>query len=536
MAQIAEKDMHNISTLTLWLTLALLCVVQLCTSMDNAVLGNATSTLVKDFNSSIAMIQITNTIYPLTAGAFMIISGLLGMVIGWNILLSAGLFILTIGEIIACLSPNILVFTYIARFCIGVGASASIPAVLAIITSMYKNKHQAIAFSAIAATNGFATAFGPIVGGFVIVYWSWRIAFLLLAVFFCIAFICSLLIPKLPKHIKIPGFDLPGSILITISLALFCFGILQINHWGLLKPHHINIMGFSPCLPLIIIGILLFLLLLSIEKRRETMKLTTVLPSILLNTPQVNAGIYMTGLIFFVLGGLAFLLVTFVQIVMGYNAIHTGILLLPLASGILIFSLGVSCLLKVQYPQLVCRLGICTAAISCYIIGVGIQQTSISAHLLFGLFTIGVGLGLIASQANIAITFAIPKEYAEQSAGIQGAIRNIGQAIGVTSVGLVLIITLSSTIKTKLSMDHELTLDTQNKISVADNITFLSDERTMEVLEKMKIPEEQRINLIKINAISRLIAIRVSLSFLAFILLIAMTKTCKLPRKLRISA
>lgn len=518
----------------LWATLVLLCSIQLCTSMDGAVLSNATSALVSDFGASIAKIQITNTVYPLTAGAFMIISGLLGLIVGWNILLNIGLVILTVGEITAYLSSNIDVLTYVARFLTGLGASAAIPAVLALITSLYGARLRIIAFSAIAATNGLATAFGPIVGGLIIVHFGWRAAFLLLAVLFGASLLCSMFIPRAQKQQNAYQFDNCGSILVVIALTLFCFGLLQINQWGLIYAYHptIQIMGFSPCLPLITCGIVLFLLFLYGEKKREKNGLSVILPSVLLNTPQTMAGLYLTGLTFFLLGGLSFLLVAFMQMVIGYNPVHTGIALVPLASGMLIFSLGTSCMLKTQYPRLTCRIGVAVTSLSYLIICVGIQETSISWLFLLGLFFSGAGLGFIASQSSVAITLAVPEGYAEQSAGVQGSVRNIGQALGVACVGLLFISILSHTIREKSTVSTELTVEVKQKTALMRSVPLLSDKEVSSILEKMHITGEDAADLVDINSSSRLIAMRASLLFLTIVTLLFWRRTRDLPQQI----
>lgn len=519
----------------LWSTLILLCCVQLGTTADNAVLSNATRALVSSFHVSISTIQVANAIYPLTAGALMIAFGLLGLIVGWKRLLVSGLAVLTISEVVAFASPNITVFSYGARLLTGVGASMAIAAVLGLIASIYTGKHQAIAFSAIAGANGIATALGPIVGGGVIVYMGWRIAFLLLAIFFGCLFVCSLFITKPQKSSTTKRcFDFFGTVLIAISLVLFCGGLLQVNEWGafIAKDPKMEILGLSPCIPLICGGLLFFWLFNGWEKRREKRGHAVLLPGIFLKTPAVRSGLYMTSLIFIIFGSFTFLIVTFLQMVVDYNAIQTGIVLIAFAVGMLLFSLGTSFVLKTPRPRLICRLGIIIAAISCLCIAIGMQRTATNWLFLVGLFVAGAGSGLIASQASIVITFSVPKEYAEQSSGIQGTMRNVGQAIGIACIGLVLIMSLSYSIKSQSAVTLYLSKDVKDEVALVKNISFISNKRVDAILTQALIPETQKKELIKINEISRLIAARTSLLFLTLLMLLFLLGTNGLPKKI----
>ena len=172
-----------------WFMLIILCMVQIGTTCDTSILANAMSALAHAFHASIAQIQLANIIYPLVTGALMILGGVLGIRIGWKRLLIIGNLILALGELVAYFSPTMVVFTFVARVLVGIGASLAIPATIGIVMVVYKGQMRAIAFASLAAANGIASALGPILGGWIIVAANWRDNYIWLTALFILLFV-----------------------------------------------------------------------------------------------------------------------------------------------------------------------------------------------------------------------------------------------------------------------------------------------------------------------------------------------------------
>ena len=517
-----------------WFSLVVFCLIQIGTSSDNSVLSNATSSLMQSFHTSVTAIQIANTIYPLIAGAFMIVFGVLGLIWGWKKLLQLGLLLLIAAETVAFLSPNMFVLSYVARILAGLGASMSIPAILGLIASIYNKKEQFIAFGAIAAASGIAAAVGPIVGGWLIVVHGWRFTFLSLAIIFAITFIGSIFVKGTSKPSKIPKFDFIGAILIVVSLLLGIYGLLQINQWGFISPNHapFTLLGLSPCPFFIIASMIIFWFFVNWENHEEKKGKTVLLPKIFMQTAQVRAGLYMTALTFLILGGFTFVIVTFLQIVTSYNAIQTGFVLVTYAIGMVLFSIGIPIFNKHPSPRQICRMGIITSVISCCFLAYGLQTSATNPWLLVGLFIAGAGSGLIASQASVVITTAIPTNYAEQSGGIQGTMRNLGQAIGIVLLGVVLIANLTHSVKLKTKITPYLDAPLKHKVELIKNVNFISNKQVRHLLVKQNISKKEQNELITINEQSRLVAARISILFLGMIILLFILLTNGLPKTL----
>lgn len=518
-----------------WLTFApllLLCIVQIGASADSSVLINATSALLTSFHGTVAQIQIANAMYPLIASALMIISGFIGLMIGWKPLLQLGLLVLTAGEALAAWSPNMQVFTYGARVLTGVGASLAVPGMLGLIPVLYRSRMQVMAFSAIAASNGIASALGPIASGAIILAYGWRLAFLVLAMLFAASLAGSIVIKTIARPLKIPKFDIIGAILIILAMLTMISGLLTISEWGFIFPvtAPFTFFGLSPCLFFIMAGVLMFWFFLRWQEHIEFSGKPTILPSLFLRNLQVRSGLYLTALIFLAIGSISFLIITFLQVVVGLNAMQTGLIFAVYAAGMVIFALGVPVLFKHFSPRALCRTGIFLLIAACFMMIVGLESSSTNPLLLIGLFISGSGCGLVASQSSTVITMAVPEHDAEQSGGIQGTMRNLGQAVGVALSGIILIMSLTSAVKVHTKSSDTLPTGAKQQIQLITNVPFLSDTQVSAILDKQPISAQTREMLMEVNKKSRLLAARSAMLFLAFIFFLFLFPTKHLPR------
>lgn len=432
------------------LPLLILCLAQFLASADNVTLSIATSALIRDFGASMSQISTANTLYPLVAGTFMIAGGMLGLIIGWRRTFRAGCLIYFIAEVTAVFSPSMTVFTYLARILAGMGGSLMIPAVFGIITSSFQGRQQAIAFGALGAANGFSFAMGPVICGLLLDYLGWRWAFGTMGALAIIILFCSVFIPMPGKPDCRVRFDLPGFVLSTLGLFLVVFGILQISTWGLLTPFNppFTLFGQSPALALVGTGLIILGLMLRWEKHREITSGSALIPQSFLRTVQVRAGLYLTMYIFFAYSSGIFVVVSFVQVVGGLNAVHTGLLIIPFAACLAASSIGLPLIFQQRNPRRQCRIGLLLGIAGSALAATGISDMHFNITIVtLGLCLIGASMGTVAANAPFLITHALPERDAQQSGGIQAAARDIGQALGIALVSMVMLTAITFSMK-----------------------------------------------------------------------------------------
>lgn len=146
-----------------WLPLVVLILTQIGATGDNAVQSIATNSLIQHLGMSMNEIQLANMMYPMIAGCFMIVSGVLGIAYGFKRIFRVGAVIAAIGEAVLATTNSITIFIWVGRLLVGVGGSLMIPAVLGLIPEIYQTReHRAIAFGAIGDASGIATV-APII-------------------------------------------------------------------------------------------------------------------------------------------------------------------------------------------------------------------------------------------------------------------------------------------------------------------------------------------------------------------------------------
>ncbi len=530
----SDSQQNRYSSLK-WYSLAIFCLIQIVISADNGILNNAVSSLVESFHTTINSVQLANSIYPLVAGSFMIAGGLLGLIIGWKKLLQIGIITFAIAEIIAFLSPNIFIFTYVARILAGIGGSLAIPAVLGLIPATFKGKEVAIGFGAIAASTGIASAIGPIAGGYVIDNYGWRIVFALLAGLFALLLVGSFWILKDSAETTKPKFDFIGVMFFAFSMIMITFGLLNISTWGIWKAmtDTFQLAGISLSPILIGIGILVLVIFFWWESQLEKTRKIVLFPSTFLKSKQVRAGLIFTAVIFFVTGGVGFVNVSYLQIALGYNAVHSGLLGMILAVGMIIFSIGAPALLKKPNPQRLIQIGLVFNAIGALLISYGLGTSTISWIYYVGLFILGSGLGLLGSMSGVIVTSAIPLNFAKQSGGVQGTMRNLGQAFGIALLGVVLLMSITNVDKKDIIKDSATDATEKHLAQTADSIPLISNKQLIDYLDKKEITGQQQSDIVSINAKSRADGVKKAFMVLVATMILLLLATGDIPKTIK---
>lgn len=503
-----------------YMPLLFLCLISFGSMADNTVLANALTPIAKDLHATVAQMQFANIVFSLMAGSLMIGAGLLGGRIGWKRMLMTGAIIFTIAEFIAYIAPNIEILIYVARVLAGVGASLSIPAVIGLIPLLYKGKRMALGFGLLGVVTALGSSIAPIISGVLIVTMGWRFCFLLLSILFIICLVGIIIFIKEPERQPVKSsFDVIGFVLLFCGLTTVIYAISQITQWGLITDVHapFTIMGMSPILFLIFIGLIILFLFWQYELKREHKygAEAVLIPEIFFRNTKIFGGILMSSYVFYILGGIMFSVVLYMQVVLDQNAIMTGLYLCIFSAGMSLTSILTPSLAKRYSPRFLCQVGIMISSISSIILAIGIGLSTINLAFYIGLFLIGFGVGIVASQASFAVSKGITdNNLVSHSGGIQGAARNIGQCIGVALVGLVLMFSLTATIKADAETSKVLPQNLKESVVLIKQMNFMGNQELAQTLQKSGQSAETTQAAIAINEKGRVVAMRSTILFL----------------------
>ena len=158
-----------------WVPIAILASAQFVMVLDSSVMNVSISQIVADLNTTIQGVQLAITAYTLVMAAFMLVGAKLGDIWGRDRAFAIGLAVYAAGSLTTALSPNLAVLLLGWSLVEGLGAVLVIPAIAALIAANYEGKDRALAYGIVGGIAAAAIAAGPLIGGWVTTYYTWRL-------------------------------------------------------------------------------------------------------------------------------------------------------------------------------------------------------------------------------------------------------------------------------------------------------------------------------------------------------------------------
>lgn len=430
-----------------WLPVIILAFAQFVMVLDSTVMNVSISTVVKDLNTTVTSMQTAITFYTLTMAALMLLGGKLGDVWGRKRALMIGASIYALGSLITGLSQGFTMLFVGWSVIEGLGAVLVIPAIAALTATNYKGQDRLKAYAIIGAVAGAAAAAGPLIGGYVTTYLDWRYVFFA-EVFIMIGVLLSMrFIADAKREAKVPKIDISSVLLSSTGLVLMVYGLLQSKTWGLITPraiptvngHEIAPFGISIVAYLIIVGIALLYIFYGRQKKLEAANKNPLVRVSMLKIPQLRSGLGVLMAQYLVIGAVFFVMPIYLQMTLGLDALATGMRILPLSIALVLGSVYGASIASKKTPKRIVRTGQYAL-----VLGVLVLVASISIDLrgwLFstGMFVVGLGLGLLASQLGNINMSAVSERDGSEVGGMQGVFQNLGSSMGTAIIGSIMV-------------------------------------------------------------------------------------------------
>lgn len=366
-------------------------------------------------------------------------------------------------------------------------------------------KNRVLAFGCIGAASGLS-AFLPLFLGIVMQFGGFRITFGALAVYFALVLLLSFKLPAIEKPAEKLKFDGLGTGIAATGLFLFLVGLSRISAWGLIEPFAecpFTIFGISPALPMAVLGLILLVILVPVEKRVEQKNGIALLPQSFLKTPQVRAGLVASAITFFFMGVQAILLSPYLQLVAGWSPVLMGVMALAVGIPTFIFSLGIPKFMPNANPRRVIQVGYIVMASAFIPMAFSLHGSEVNGLMWVGLAVAGAGAGIVSAQANNIVALAVNERDASQSGGIQTTMRNVGQAIGVAAIGAVLLFGITANIDNAMADSPVITPEVRTAVAER-NISLMGDEQFEQTIADIPMTDEQRTELVQLNSDARI--------------------------------
>ena len=435
-----------------WVALCFLALGVSMIILDATVVNVAVPTMVRDLGLSTNDAEWINAAYSLTFASLLILFGRMSDRFGRRLMFVTGIVVFVVASALVALGLSASEIIG-ARALQGVGAAMILPSSLSIINAVFIGKSRAVAFAVWGGTIGGMAALGPIVGGWLTTYATWNWAFLInvpIGIIVLIGVFIS--VPETRDLLARKGFDLAGTLLITLGLAGLVFGLIEGQRYGWITP--INTFKAGPFtwpldnLSIVVVagslGITALVALFFVERNKAAQGKIVILDLRLFKIRSYALGNVVALVVSLGEFGLLFAIPLFLQATRGYNALQTGVILLALAAGSFLASGLGAPLAQRMGPVRVLQMGMLLEAIGIFGLGFVLSTEITGWGMAPWLFIYGMGVGFATAQLTGVILAEIPVADSGQASAVQSTSRQIGAAIGTAMIGTTLILGLGN--------------------------------------------------------------------------------------------
>lgn len=521
------------------MVLAVLASSQFLMTLDSSVMNVSMPTVAADLGTTITGIQTAITLYTLVMATLMITGGKVGTIIGRRKAMGIGLVIYAAGSFTTAIAPNLTVLLIGWSLLEGIGAALIMPAIVALVASNFPPERRAAAYGMVAAAGAVAVAAGPLIGGAVTTYASWRYVFIG-EVVIVVAILAVL--RKVRDVAPEPGrIDFFGSLLSVIGLGLFVFGVLRSGEWGWVigKPGAPTFLNVSFTLWCIVVGLLVVYGFLRWESRLEAAAAvdpTALQPLVrpgMLRNGQLTGGLGMFFSQFMIQSGAFFAVPLFLSVVLGLSAMQTGVRLVPLSIALLLAAIGIPKLWPRTNPRMVVRIGLFLTLGGIGFLVAGMDPDADAGVLTIPMVLMGLGLGALASQLGAVTVSAVSQKETAEVGGLQNTATNLGASLGTALIGSVLIATLSSAALTGVADSPEVSAAVKAQISteLVGGVPFISDAQLDAALTEAGVSQPEIDAISQVNATARLEALQVAFALVGLVAIGGLFISVRIPTR-----
>jgi EmrB/QacA subfamily drug resistance transporter len=406
------------------LALGTLCTVLFLTFLDNTVVSVGLANVQSGLHAGVTSLQWVVNGYALTFASFMLAAGMFGDLLGRKKVMLIGVAVFCGGSVVAATAVNVD-WLIAGRVIMGIGAAASEPGTLSIIRHIYPDREtRADALGIWAAVSGLALAMGPVIGGVLVGFSSWRAIFWFNLGFGLVAFLLALkCIPETSDH-EGRKLDLKGAVFGALFLSSAAFAVIQGEESGYATSWIVALFAVSA------IALLIFL----VVEHRSTSPMLDL--SLFRKAPFAGSN-FVAFAAYFGTFSIFFFTALYLQVVAGASAYQTAIDFLPMAAGLIIAS-AVTGPWVARYGSRV------PMALGSTLAGVGIFATSavLGPHVDFGtlgaiLPIAGIGIGMVLVPVTSVPLTVVSPERSGMAASATNTSREMGAVFGVAVLGAV---------------------------------------------------------------------------------------------------
>ena len=410
-----------------WMPLFVISAAAFIGALDATFMNVSMSQVVIDLDTTVGTIQKMVSFYTLITASLLMISAKLQDIIGKRKIFLLGMIIYGVGDLIAALSPNATILFIGWSLLEGIGSALMGPALISIIAGTYDGIYRTKALALVSTMAGVAVAIGPLFGGVVTTFFSWRYGFGFELIVVAFVLIQYRKIEDFPRIASRKDLDITGSVLSVAGLLLFMIGILQLTD-----------KNAKLCVILVTAGIVALLAFGIFERRYSEAGKVPLFDVRLLKNRNLRNGTLVRLITSFVMAGSLFAISVFLLSVLKLSAFQTGLMLMPMTVGMMLASfIAPKMAVKIghRYTML---LGFVIAIGGCLIMRNRFTPDTGFVTLFPGLLIYGVGLGFPSALSVDVPLATVPPQAQNSCSGLVSTGQNLGLSMGTAIIGVVL--------------------------------------------------------------------------------------------------
>jgi EmrB/QacA subfamily drug resistance transporter len=476
----------------------LLAMAMFVLVVDTSIMNVSISAVVRDLDTTVSGVQSAIALEALVSAAFILIGSKVADLIGRKRAYVLGLLGYAIGATAMTLAQDLFAIVFFWAIIGGIGASLLLPSMQALIHGNFTGAAQKQVYALVGAAAAIAAAVGPLLGGFITTFFSWRIAFLLELVIIIVVLSGIKLVKDVP-YTGSRAVDVIGAVLSVVGMGGIVLGILVWEEGGGF------VLAILACGAIALVGFAIWL------TRRKRANKPTLLDPDLFRSKHFQLGISQQMLQQIALGGAMITLPIYLQMVLEYNAMEAGLSIAPLSLSMFAVAMVAGKRAGTRRPSSIVRVGFLLFTIGVGLLVPIVPRATSGWYLLIPLVIAGSGLGLLVSQLNNYTLAPISEERVSEAAGVNSAAGSFGLSFGLAFAGAIMLATLAFSFTNMAQDSTVLPPADKERVAVAldQDAEVMSNTHLTQLLESE--PPEIRDEVIRINTEARPIALQVAL-------------------------
>ncbi|MEZ0447028.1 MFS transporter [Cellulomonas sp. ICMP 17802] len=466
--------------------------------VDTSLMNVSISAVVEDLGTTVSGVQSAIALEALVSAAFILIGSKVGDLFGRKRAYIVGLLAYAVGALAMTLAQSLTAIIVFWAVIGGLGASLLLPAMQSLIHGNFTGAAQRKAYALVGAAAAIAAGVGPLIGGFITTYLSWRLAFLLEVV--VIAVVLSGI--GLVHDVRYTGsreIDGVGAVLSVLGMGGLVLGILVWQEGG------------ESVAAILAVGVVALGSLVYWLARRKRQARPTLIDPDLFSSPVFRFGITEQTLQQIALGGTMIALPIYLQVVLEYSAMGAGLSIAPLSLSMFAVAIVAGKKAGTRNPSGIIRWGFSLLVVGIALVVAVVPRADSGWWLVVPLVVAGSGLGLLVSQLNNYTLAPISEERVSEAAGVNSAAGSFGLSFGLAFAGAILLAALSTIFGSMASQST--VLDPAEQTQVAEVLEHDAQVVSNTALDELLAgqPQDTQDEIIRINTEARPLALQIAL-------------------------